>query len=52
MDIVDGTDLAALVDELGPLPIADACELIRQAADGLQHACECGLRTATSSRRT
>ncbi|HSQ58331.1 MAG TPA: protein kinase, partial [Gemmata sp.] len=42
MDIVDGEDLAALVDELGPLPIADACELIRQAADGLQHACERG----------
>src|SRR4029079_11739916 len=42
MDIVDGKDLAALVDELGPLPIADACELIRQAADGLQHACERG----------
>ena len=52
MDIVDGKDLAALVDELGPLPIADACELIRQAADGLQHACERGLRTAMSSRRT
>ena len=42
MDIVDGTDLAALLDELGPLPIADACELISQAADGLQHACERG----------
>jgi tRNA A-37 threonylcarbamoyl transferase component Bud32 len=43
MDFVDGSDLAALVYRLGPLPIPDACELVRQAAVGLQHACECGL---------
>jgi hypothetical protein len=43
MDFVDGADLSALVGRFGPLPIADACELVRQAAVGLQHACECGL---------
>jgi serine/threonine protein kinase len=43
MDYVDGADLSALVERLGPLPVPDACELIRQAAVGLQHACECGL---------
>jgi hypothetical protein len=43
MDFVDGTDLAALVERAGPLPVPDACELVRQAAVGLQHAHECGL---------
>jgi len=43
MDLVDGVDLSALVEQIGPLPVPDACELIRQAAIGLQHACECGL---------
>jgi hypothetical protein len=43
MDFVDGADLHAVVGRLGPLPLPDACELIRQAAVGLQHACECGL---------
>jgi hypothetical protein len=43
MDFIDGADLSALVRRLGPLPVADACELIRQAAVGLQHAGECGL---------
>src|SRR5205823_830793 len=43
MDFVDGADLSALVGRVGPLPVADACELVRQAAVGLQHACECGL---------
>ncbi len=40
MEYVDGLDLAKLVRRLGPLPVADACELIRQAALGLQSACE------------
>ena len=40
MEYVDGTDLSELVRRLGPLPIADACELVRQAAVGLQHAHE------------
>ena len=38
MEYVSGIDLAQLVDRLGPLPIADACELARQAALGLQAA--------------
>lgn len=43
MDFVAGTDLAQLVRQRGPLPVADVCELIRQAALGLQHAHENGL---------
>jgi serine/threonine protein kinase len=31
------------VKERGPLPVAEACEFIRQAAIGLQHAHEHGL---------
>ncbi len=37
MEYVDGVDLAKLVQRAGPLPIADACELIRQTAVGLQY---------------
>ncbi|MEZ6092153.1 MAG: protein kinase, partial [Pirellulaceae bacterium] len=43
MEYVDGVDLATLVGRLGPLPVAEACELIRQAAIGLQHASTRGL---------
>jgi serine/threonine-protein kinase len=43
MEYVDGIDLARLVQQSGPLPIAQACEFIRQAAVGLQHAHERGL---------
>jgi serine/threonine protein kinase len=43
MEYVDGVDLAVLVTRLGPLPISDACELISQAALGLQHIHEHGL---------
>ncbi len=43
MEYVDGLDLDALVRRHGPLPIPDACELIRQAAVGLQYAHEHGL---------
>jgi serine/threonine protein kinase len=43
MDFVEGIDLYRLVKALGPLPVADACELARQAALGLQHAHENGL---------
>src|SRR5262249_15192811 len=38
MEYVDGPDLAKLVKEKGPLPLREACEYIRQAALGLQHA--------------
>ncbi|MCY2995819.1 MAG: SUMF1/EgtB/PvdO family nonheme iron enzyme, partial [Planctomycetota bacterium] len=43
MEYVDGVDLNKLVRQCGPLPIPDACELVRQAALGLQHAHEHGL---------
>jgi len=43
MDFVDGIDLSRLVKLTGPLPIADACEIIRQAAVALQYAHEQGL---------
>jgi len=43
MEYVDGVDLSELVDRCGPLPVADACELARQAALGLQYAHENGL---------
>lgn len=40
MEIVKGIDLARLAAQSGPLPLAEACELIRQAAVGLQYANE------------
>ncbi len=40
MEHVDGLDLSRLVSRLGPLPVADACEIARQAAIGLQYAHE------------
>jgi serine/threonine protein kinase len=43
MEYIDGCDLAELVAERGPLRPADACELIRQAALGLQHAHDAGV---------
>ncbi len=43
MELIDGIDLARLVRLAGPLPVAAACELVRQAAVGLQYAHENGL---------
>jgi serine/threonine-protein kinase len=43
MEFVEGRDLAQVVKEGGPLPVAEACDYIRQAALGLQHAHERGL---------
>src|SRR5262249_46289283 len=43
MEYVDGHDLAQLVKDHGPLPVREACEYVRQAALGLQHAQERGL---------
>jgi serine/threonine protein kinase len=40
MEYIDGVTLQRLVQEEGPLPIATACDYIRQAALGLQHAHE------------
>ncbi len=36
MEYVDGLDLGKMVQRCGFLPIADACEIVRQAAQGLQ----------------
>src|SRR5205823_6567103 len=43
MEYIEGIDLARLVKERGKLPVAQACDYIRQAALGLQHAYERGL---------
>jgi serine/threonine protein kinase len=43
MEYVEGTDLARWLAERGPLPAAEACEYVRQAALGLQHAHEHGM---------
>src|SRR5262249_35237547 len=43
MEYVAGTDLSKLVKTRGPLPVAQACDYVRQAALGLQHAHERGL---------
>jgi serine/threonine protein kinase/WD40 repeat protein len=40
MELIDGTDLSRLVRESGRLPVGVACEYVRQAAIGLQHANE------------
>ena len=38
MELVEGVDLSTLVHRCGPLSVAEACELIRQAAEGLEYA--------------
>jgi eukaryotic-like serine/threonine-protein kinase len=43
MEYVQGIDLSRLVKQKGPLSVAEACEFVRQAALGLQHAHEHGL---------
>jgi serine/threonine protein kinase len=43
MEYLEGIDLAALLRQAGPLPVPLACEYMRQAALGLQHAHEQGL---------
>ena len=40
MEYVPGVTLQELVDQNGPLPIAQACDFVRQTALGLQHAAE------------
>ena len=40
MEYVEGIDLSRLVKQQGPLPIEEACDYLRQAARGLQHAHE------------
>ncbi len=43
MDAIDGLDLSRIGRALSPLSIADACEVVRQAALGLSHAHEKGI---------
>jgi serine/threonine protein kinase len=43
MEFVQGDTLEGLVRRHGPLPVAESCEIIRQAALGLQHLHEQGL---------
>jgi tRNA A-37 threonylcarbamoyl transferase component Bud32 len=43
MEFVPGTSLDRIVATRGPLPVDEACDYIRQAALGLQHAHECGM---------
>ena len=43
MEFVQGVDLERFVTDHGPLPIAVACDYIRQAANGLHHAHERGM---------
>ena len=43
MEFVDGVDLSQTVKKRGALPVAEACDYIRQAAIGLQHAHERGM---------
>lgn len=43
MELLDGLDLQLVAKRCSPLPIPDACEVVRQAALGLQYAHERGL---------
>jgi serine/threonine protein kinase len=43
MEFVEGMDLARYVERVGPLPVEEACEYMRQVAQGLQHAHQSGL---------
>src|SRR6185437_2900569 len=43
MEFVEGLDLDRHVRRSGPLPISQACDYIRQVAQGLQHAHQLGL---------
>lgn len=43
MELVVGVDLASLLKHHGPLAVADACELVRQAAVGLTYVHERGM---------
>jgi formylglycine-generating enzyme required for sulfatase activity len=43
MEYIEGIDLSRWLKNRGPLPVEQACDYIRQAALGLQHAFERGL---------
>ena len=52
MEFVEGDSSGPAARELGPLPVAEACDYVRQAALGLQYAHDKAWFTATSSRTT
>jgi tetratricopeptide (TPR) repeat protein len=43
MEYVEGTDLARLIEQTAPFPVRMACEIVRQAALGLQYSFERGM---------
>ncbi len=43
MELLEGKDLYAVITDRGPLPVADACEAIRQASLGLHYAHQAGM---------
>lgn len=43
MEYIDGLDLSRIVRATGPMSVANACEIIRQTAIGLQHAHDAGI---------
>lgn len=43
MQLIDGLDISRLVRQVQSLSVADACEIVRQAAIGLQHIHELGM---------
>jgi serine/threonine protein kinase len=43
MEFVPGSSLDEVLRQRGPLPVAEACDAVRQAALGLQHAYEQGM---------
>jgi hypothetical protein len=43
MEFVEGKSLSEVLTKKGPLPIANACNYVRQAAVGLQHAFDRGM---------
>jgi WD40 repeat protein len=43
MEYVEGESLDKVIQRRGPLPVAEACDIVRQAASGLQHAFERGM---------
>ena len=43
MELVEGADLARIMKERGVMGVPDACEIVRQAALGLEHAHQNGL---------
>jgi serine/threonine protein kinase len=43
MEYVEGINLEELINLKGPIPVAQACDFVRQAAAGLQHAHAAGL---------